>query len=170
MRWDWAPRMEAKQKWNDSPLLCRHWTIILMNAVISLSSVVLLKHITSGASFTMDSPACPVTPPDNICTPALMHMSAGEMSDSMFPMEVTRRRNSGLLSPLPPLQNSQNQYWYAPMATRNSSWYHKRWSAKENYGSDDEEEDLQPAQSANNDVSFLQGMAETLKGESGNCR
>lgn len=107
---------------------------------------------SSGASFTTGSPARPITPPDNICTPVLMHMSAGEMSDGMFPMEATRHRNSGLSSPLPQSQNARNQYRYTPMATRSSGRDYKRRSVKENYSSDDEEEDLQPALSANSDV------------------
>lgn len=114
---------------------------------------------SSGASFTTGSPVRPFTPPDSICPPVLNHLSAGELS-SDGTQSGRRSRNSagtGAGSPASvhaPLPTHRNQHRFNPIAApRANAKERKRRAPKEEYGSDDEdEEDFQPSTAANSDV------------------
>lgn len=108
---------------------------------------------SSGSSYTTGSPARPFTPPDSICPPALTHLSGGELSDSIPHPGPTSRKNrsnsnAGTASPASSanvaLPTSRSQHRFNPIqrATR------KRRSPKDEFASEDEEEDFAPVASA----------------------
>lgn len=118
---------------------------------------------SSGASFTTGSPARPFTPPDSICPPALNHLSNGELSSDSMPASTgptgRKVRSNSLASTgspasvqgsLPPSRReTQHQHRFNPMGTRATQRERKRRTSKDDFGSDDEEEDFAPALSAN---------------------
>ncbi|TDL28136.1 hypothetical protein BD410DRAFT_835375 [Rickenella mellea] len=105
---------------------------------------------SSGASFTTGSPARPFTPPDSICPPALTHLSGGELSSDG--MQSGRRSRNSVDAGSPgsthaPLPTPRNHRFNPMAATRGSTRERKRRAPKDDFGSDDEDEEFQPSSS-----------------------
>ena len=115
---------------------------------------------SSGASFTTGSPGRPFTPPDSVCPPALTHLSNGELSsDSMPPNGSRKARSNSINSVGSPasshgsLPTSRGVHRFNPLnSARQTRGERKRRASKDDYGSDDDEEDYAPQlASANTD-------------------
>ena len=104
---------------------------------------------SSGGSFT-NSPARPMTPSDGICPPALSHLSGGELSSDSMPStsgpsgrKGRSSSNAGTISPdsvqssLP----SRGAHRFNPVAARARK---TRRATKDEFGSDDEDEERIP--------------------------
>lgn len=111
---------------------------------------------SSGASFTTGSPGRPFTPPDSICPPALTHLSTSELSSDSMPSRKARSNSiNSMGSPASShgsLPTSRGAHRFNPINTgsRQTRGERKRRASKDEYGSDDDEEDFTPQLNAAN--------------------